>query len=606
MIKFNFYILILLCLLPIHLWGQSAEVRQYIQRGNEYMQSEDFSSAIEQYRCALELAPDNTNLQHLLVIAYQKAESYDEALDLANFILEKNPKDAEINALIGWLYINSSSPKYEKAIYHLKLALEYNVKDELEVKKTLADLLLMRSRYDEAKVLLEEIANEYPRDEWTHSQLGWLLQQPEYQDYIGSIEEYQKALFLTPDKKEYYKAIGYAYEKLGKFQEAKIAYQNAIDDRLELDNWTKHRLKNTSTIGYEIKYTQYLINAAHNPLIVLDYWMALARNYPPYSYIELVDVQPAWEKIYKDERDNIIAQFHFENVMPQDTLQITFTYRLQMSPYEFPKDNALIGYYDPTSPEYNAYISSEPLIESDNIDMIAKAEALTNRVNSVYDNAHHIYDFVSTYLIYEISAEEKKGALYALNNGSKKGSNCDCTEYSLLFVALCRAIGIPARPIYGYLKQENKIPPWQEAHAWAEFMTPSGKWITVDPTSGIDFPERYFAKANNTQLAMCEPSPLLEGDRSITYRFTGKSIPYIETNSNLQVNEIPLWEISSSENLIPIVNTLEYLDELPSLTKGIRSLTIKAFVQFGLVLIIGCAFLIWLHYKYRYKSKKAF
>ena len=81
----------------------------------------------------------------------------------------------------------------------------------------------------------------------------------------------------------------------------------------------------------------------------MDYWMVLARDYIPYSYIELVDIQPAWKTIYKDERDNIIAQFHFKNVMPQDTLQITFTYRLQMTPYEFPKDNALIGYYDPTS-----------------------------------------------------------------------------------------------------------------------------------------------------------------------------------------------------------------------------------------------------------------
>ena len=263
MIKVNFYILILLCLLPIHTWGQSVEVRQYVQRGNEYIQLEDFSSAVEQYQRALELAPDDTNLQHLLAIAYQKAKSYDKALDLTNFILEENPKDADMQALAGWLYVNSFPPKYEKAIYHLKLALEHNVENKLEVKKTLADLLLVRSRYDEAKILLEEITNEYPSDGWTHSQLGWLLQQPGYQDYIASIREYQEALFLTPDKKEYYKAIGYAYEKLGKFQEAKIAYQNALDDRLELDNWTKHRLKNTNTIGYEIKYTQYLSNASH-------------------------------------------------------------------------------------------------------------------------------------------------------------------------------------------------------------------------------------------------------------------------------------------------------------------------------------------------------
>jgi Transglutaminase-like superfamily len=56
----------------------------------------------------------------------------------------------------------------------------------------------------------------------------------------------------------------------------------------------------------------------------------------------------------------------------------------------------------------------------------------------------------------------------------------DCTEYSLLFVALARASGIPARQIGG-LVYSNDGKPAFEWHAWAEIHDGS-QWVSVDPT----------------------------------------------------------------------------------------------------------------------------
>ena len=55
----------------------------------------------------------------------------------------------------------------------------------------------------------------------------------------------------------------------------------------------------------------------------------------------------------------------------------------------------------------------------------------------------------------------------------------DCTEYSLLFVALARAGGIPARQIGG-LVYSNDSKPAFEWHAWAEVHDGS-QWVSVDP-----------------------------------------------------------------------------------------------------------------------------
>jgi hypothetical protein len=56
----------------------------------------------------------------------------------------------------------------------------------------------------------------------------------------------------------------------------------------------------------------------------------------------------------------------------------------------------------------------------------------------------------------------------------------DCTEHSLLFVALARAAGIPAREVGGvaYVKGKKPMFGW---HAWAEIHD-GHQWVSIDPT----------------------------------------------------------------------------------------------------------------------------
>lgn len=64
-----------------------------------------------------------------------------------------------------------------------------------------------------------------------------------------------------------------------------------------------------------------------------------------------------------------------------------------------------------------------------------------------------------------------RGAALSLARGSG-----DCGEYAFVFVALCHATGIPARPVFGLI-----VAPWfQTPHAWAEAWDGTG-WCPVDP-----------------------------------------------------------------------------------------------------------------------------
>lgn len=57
-----------------------------------------------------------------------------------------------------------------------------------------------------------------------------------------------------------------------------------------------------------------------------------------------------------------------------------------------------------------------------------------------------------------------------------------CTDISSVFVALCRASGVPAREVFGIRlgkKAEEDITNYQ--HCWAEFFVPGFGWVTADP-----------------------------------------------------------------------------------------------------------------------------
>jgi hypothetical protein len=93
--------------------------------------------------------------------------------------------------------------------------------------------------------------------------------------------------------------------------------------------------------------------------------------------------------------------------------------------------------------------------------------------------AERIYHFVSEHVHSDGFSSGELGALYALVNG--KG---DCTESMYLFVALCRAAGVPARGIGGYTLTASPVLRPSRYHNWAEFH--DGKsWQIADPQQKV-------------------------------------------------------------------------------------------------------------------------
>ncbi|HUW49265.1 MAG TPA: transglutaminase-like domain-containing protein [Patescibacteria group bacterium] len=141
-------------------------------------------------------------------------------------------------------------------------------------------------------------------------------------------------------------------------------------------------------------------------------------------------------------------------------------------------DSGLIGDYDKHSDLYTKYIQPENLVQSDSPEIVSKAQSLTQGIMDIHDKVSKIYGFVTSHMHYS-HEEQERGALWALKNRTG-----DCSEYSYLFVALCRAAGIPARLNVGFgfrPSEENTT----DGHMWTEYYLQNYGWVPVDPTWNI-------------------------------------------------------------------------------------------------------------------------
>ena len=124
--------------------------------------------------------------------------------------------------------------------------------------------------------------------------------------------------------------------------------------------------------------------------------------------------------------------------------------------------------------EYSQYYSSTARTQSGDPKIRELALRITENVTEPFDKVALLAIWVNTHLSYDVSlVGQENDASWTLFN--RRGV---CVEYSTLFAAFARSIGIPVKYVTGYA-YSPKFESWL-GHAWAEAYI--GKWVPVDPT----------------------------------------------------------------------------------------------------------------------------
>lgn len=170
-------------------------------------------------------------------------------------------------------------------------------------------------------------------------------------------------------------------------------------------------------------------------------------------------------KVITDKAGNRILQFTFRDFPAYGTKIITI-------------ESDLLLFKEPVKEkvkDLSVYLKAEPFIEKDDPAIRKKAKELSAK--EPLKTARNIARWIPENIKYSGYTGGDYGALWALNR--KQG---DCTEYMYLFAALCRANGIPARCLEGYICEENMVLKPDMFHSWAEFYH-DGAWRIADPSN---------------------------------------------------------------------------------------------------------------------------
>ena len=83
----------------------------------------------------------------------------------------------------------------------------------------------------------------------------------------------------------------------------------------------------------------------------------------------------------------------------------------------------------------------------------------------------------------------------------RKGS---CRDFTVLFIEVCRAVGLAARFVSGY--QEGDLDRAEhDLHAWAEVYLPGAGWRGYDPTLGLVVGDRHIALVASPDVETAAP-----------------------------------------------------------------------------------------------------
>lgn len=242
-------------------------------------------------------------------------------------------------------------------------------------------------------------------------------------------------------------------------------------------------------ISYELSYG-YSINSTGNGIFEIIYWCdtpEILRGTTRYTLLYDQEYETKtvlnntfihWNISARDERTFQLgitatveaATYYITDLNGENALtliELREDHTKIMNQYTRLQANETIRFIDPSDPEI-VFIANAVLqnIQSNNTFVVAKA----------------LFSWLKQNVEYNTHPDEKTVRSAAVTLENRQG---DCDDLSFLYISLCRAVGIPARFIRGFLLTE--APPGTVtavAHAWVEVFVGTSDslsgWIPVE------------------------------------------------------------------------------------------------------------------------------
>jgi tetratricopeptide (TPR) repeat protein len=207
----------------------------FVRAGNEFFKAGEADSAIEEYKNALELNPNNFEA-HLKIgfLMYNVKKMSEEGMEHYYQALKADPKDPRIYHDLGMALLHQK--KYDKAVEYLTIAVKgmpegFDIQyDIVDMHYNLGMALLGLGKSQDAITHFTKVISNNPNHAPAFLSIAMALADEERFD--ESLKYYSRAIQLKPEigrSPEYYYMLAVSYAKAGRTQEAGQSARMAAD-----------------------------------------------------------------------------------------------------------------------------------------------------------------------------------------------------------------------------------------------------------------------------------------------------------------------------------------------------------------------------------------
>lgn len=204
--------------------------------------------------------------------------------------------------------------------------------------------------------------------------------------------------------------------------------------------------------------------------------VALPKTDLPYQSVtyEVADVQS--HRLVKGEVNDVLY------VVPRGTKPFALTTHVTVKPYSFKEKLARAAGRKPLPAEARACLGRCATIDPRSPVLLKAAAGL--KAERAEDTARNVLAWMKKHVEYRLEKTKIAELDFQSVDEIVERGHAECKGYTMLFVGLCRAAGVPARSVWGL----TTVLPGQDqrfgaiaSHNWAEFYVAGCGWVPVDP-----------------------------------------------------------------------------------------------------------------------------
>ncbi|MGC9331440.1 MAG: transglutaminase domain-containing protein [Bacteroidales bacterium] len=228
-----------------------------------------------------------------------------------------------------------------------------------------------------------------------------------------------------------------------------------------------------------VKITHRTTNFGPGKVLSLDVHFALGNNRDNQEIVGEPKFTQRPTDFPEDHWGQKTAHYHFEDISSGESREVTMTNKVKLWDIRYFIFPDQVGSLETIPSDIKElYLANHEKYQTDH-PVIQKGvkEAVGDEKNP-YKIARKIYQYVMDNMYYEMSGGWNNAPV-VLERG-----NGSCSEYTFVYIAMCRAAGLPARYVGSVVVRGDDTSMDDVYHRWAEIYLPNYGWIPVDPSGG--------------------------------------------------------------------------------------------------------------------------